>query len=722
MNPSGPSAITAALAGQLATPVNVKLGAGTDPPSFHAPSPRDIRVVLDQAVIQALIQLALADRQFPICGYLGGQQQMTEVGQPGTDRPTRTLHIQHFYSCPRKLTSLVTGTPEEIPDTIAKARHFFASVNALCLGSYQSTARNATILDPELVDRLKRMHARVPDGICVMVSPVHFSLARLFEVRNILVVYRFLPSESTRSKRRQPSTPVSNSAANVDPPFLSSQPGSAKPPDRVPAEVQTASIVHFAINPQPHPPPGVLRQVTAAYLVNLSEFQQVYRLRLDQTTCSLQRTTIHTQFNAALDNLWSRAGVELTQWIQQEYAHLAMAKVCLKSQIAHRLGKLREAWPQGSSISAQPPVLPNFEANLSAATFGTPLQAAYRQYGQMTRTPPLERVMNLATLDERVYWLDSSLPIEPIKTAATRNQQRLKRLDALLASHTPERRKRKGTDGHSGRAWSSANGNPGNTGPRSGKSVPTASRTDKPNGLGSVTPSSLLGPSATSSATPPLPYASTPLVPSQPGPSGIKGTLPPQIVPLPDASSNQRAKKQTSPAVPDSQPPTILGSLACTTSRAMDTTPLHQSDSEPSSKSYPYLHQLPPIGTFDDPMSSPTLLSDRSQLTPAASMRHTGLGCGTLPKALPTVTAWSDDQLASRPVARGTMPAMASSAGTTHPPKVVTETIHSRPASPPLRPNHTMHLGPVTMTTTEAPPVPGPQSKGSGGTPTNGHY
>ncbi|KAJ1980692.1 hypothetical protein H4R35_001014 [Dimargaris xerosporica] len=704
MNLGEPSAATAAPRGQLATSTPIKPSADSDPPSTNAPPTHtpfllDTRVVLDQAVVHALVQLALADRQFPICGYLGGQRQATEVGQSGADRPTQTLHIQHFYPCPRKLTSLIAGTPEEIPDTISKARHFFASVDALCLGTYQSTTRNATILDPELVDRLKRMHARVPDGICVMVSPMHFSLARLFEMRNILVVYRLLPNESNRYKRRQSTMPVSDPAAAIDPSLPLSRPGSAKSPDRVHAETQTATMVHFAINPQPHPPPGVLDQVNAAYLTTLGELQQVYQLRLDQTTCPLQRTTIHTQFSATLDNIWTRVGMELAHWIQQEYAHLAMAKVCLKSQIAQRLDKLREAWLQGSLVLAHPPASMNSDTDSPAASFDTPLQAAYLRYSQTTRSQPLERTMDPATLDERVYWLDSSMPIEPIKATATRNQQRLKRLDALLASHTPERRKRRGTDGHSSRARPSASGNPNNMGPRSGKSVPTTPKTDKSNGLGSIASSSQLALGVASSAASPLPTNSAPLASSQPGPFEINGTLPPRIAPLPDISSNQHPHMQVPPVEPESEPSGTLESPTGTVRSPTAMNPSNQTDAEPPVKSYSYHRQLPPMGTFDDPMPS-----------------------STLSKALPVVTAWSDDQLASRPVTRGALSVVTCSVGAvTLAPTVTAEAIHSRPASPLLRPNRTMHLEPVTMAAAQVPPVLGPPSKGCGESSTNGH-
>ncbi|KAJ1659218.1 hypothetical protein IWQ61_001681 [Dispira simplex] len=460
----------------------------TQIPTWPVPTIADLRVTIDQSVWQAVVHLALVDKRFPVCGYLGGQLHAATSPPTLAERPVTTYYVQYFYPSERTLRSLLLDFPEEDPTASAKAQAYFESVGARCVGTYHGWFRHSTLLEPDLVDTLKRAYTRVPQGIHMVVSPGQLTFSQPFAVHNMCSAYYMVPNETTRAKRKVSATMTTPTATETNVgsqqsqpahnglslPTTPASPGSAHPAvtrrgSQLPlssvtklksAMLTIASIVYVSVNPQPHITPAVLSQTVLAMRVILDELRRAYTLKLQTVDDPIRQITVHTDFETHLNQWLTQTVASCSRWVEQEYRQLATARLFIKTQVAERLTRLREKWTETqTSTDPDNPEHPTEEVVPEGDDqFWQCITQAYRNYqAAPTTLSPRETFWDL--LDERVYWLDSVTPLDPVKIFASQSQHRLKRLDTLLATQFPEKRRRKGgTSGSVGTTATSSTG------------------------------------------------------------------------------------------------------------------------------------------------------------------------------------------------------------------------------------------------------------------------
>ncbi|KAJ1964128.1 hypothetical protein IWQ62_003017 [Dispira parvispora] len=705
----------------------------TQIPTWPVPTIADLQVTIDQSVWQAVFHLALVDKRFPVCGYLGGQLRVASSPPTAAERPVTTYYVQYFYPSERTLRSLLLGFPEEDSTASAKAQAYFASVGARCVGTYHGWFRHSTLLEPDLVDTLKRAHSRVPQGIHMVVSPGQLTFSQPFAVHNVCSVYYLIPNETTRAKRKVPVTATTPTAAETKTgsqqnrttpngpllPITPANTGSANPTvtrrgSQLPlssvnklksAMLTIASIVYVSVNPQPHVTPAVLSQTVFAMQVILDELRRAYTLKLQTVDDPIRQISTHADFETHLNQWLTQTVASCSRWVEQEYRQLATARLFIKTQVAERLSKLGEKWTEARTLANSGDLEhPTGEAVLEEGDqFFQRITQAYRDYqAAPTSLSPKEAFWD--RLDERVYWLDSVTPLDPIKVFASQSQHRLKRLDTLLATQFPEKRRRKG--GTSGSAGTTATSSTGRA-----RYAPVAHQQTPSVGSGKKTS----GPGR------PTRRVSNPTVPTQSGPS--RSTLRNED-PLSTLSDSTAGLSQTSQVVsvpldlPTTEPP-IAKSVSIsspalppmTTGRpSLSLTVHHTRDSQLAVTSRKFSHPTMPV---DAPGPSPAHPTSGQSL-PSAEMSTPGqttplVGSGKAsPLPLPgTESPWSkaiplslpSNSFPVGPPARPTLPPMGffecESPTTTGTDADVTTSTTTREISP-LLPSLIPSVGTVT--------------------------
>ncbi|KAJ1977642.1 hypothetical protein H4R33_006175 [Dimargaris cristalligena] len=301
-------------------------------PSKSTPTAADCRVVIDQPVVQALLQLVLGDAHYPIHGYLGGrrlQEQSTTAAHT-----TDYLHIQLFFPGRRVVGTGHQGSASTPVEERAKSADLWPGqetpINAQGLGDW---AHAETEFGAPHAESMEAAHR-------------HFESVGL----DLLGAY---------------------------------------------------------LN-------------TIALLTALDELKQAYAERQTETlpdnpsTC-LEYNSKASRFLSHLYAFLSSGGAEHIRWIDQEYTQLATAKLHLKSQIAQRLAKLREAWEH--ELNENPVKGTDLSPVSSAQSFTRFLSQAQQQHATPTgNARGCPEAPGPEELDERVYWLD---PLPAITSMAS---------------------------------------------------------------------------------------------------------------------------------------------------------------------------------------------------------------------------------------------------------------------------------------------------------------
>ncbi|RKP34487.1 hypothetical protein BJ085DRAFT_34424 [Dimargaris cristalligena] len=449
-------------------------------PSKSTPTAADCRVVIDQPVVQALLQLVLGDAHYPIHGYLGGrrlQEQSTTAAHT-----TDYLHIQLFFPGRRVVGTGHQGsasTPveeraksadlwpgQETPinaqglgdwahaetefgaphaESMEAAHRHFESVGLDMLGAYLNTIGQSpypqdgvppaihALPSPSVGEQLRRLAETgrptiTAKWIYLVLAPPSFPVPTPEcppVLRNYVSLYHILPEALSPDSNGVNGGSRSGNGSSA-PPFSPTEGPSAAPSLSNPLITPPSAcpslrpILHLAINPLSQVPPSVFRQSKLALLTALDELKQAYAERQTETlpdnpsTC-LEYNSKASQFLSHLYAFLSSGGAEHIRWIDQEYTQLATAKLHLKSQIAQRLAKLREAWEH--ELNENPVKGTDLSPVSSAQSFTRFLSQAQQQHATPTgNARGCPEAPGPEELDERVYWLD---PLPAITSMAS---------------------------------------------------------------------------------------------------------------------------------------------------------------------------------------------------------------------------------------------------------------------------------------------------------------
>ncbi|RKP23380.1 hypothetical protein SYNPS1DRAFT_30880, partial [Syncephalis pseudoplumigaleata] len=303
----------------------------TAPVAYSQP---DVRVVLLQSLVAALLKHVCSDAMLPVFGYLGGHASQRVVEGMDMHEQQQQQHRHDYLQCQasdfvaseRAVDTLLNEMPAETMGSLERATLLFRDRGLDCIGWYRSVP-DAQDFQPTLADvqRQRHMQRQYPWAVGALLAPpppAEHAASAMADVAPLVHLFRVVPS------------------------FLADQYDSAgniivAP---LPPAMDIASVVvrvPFAFASRAVPDPVLFRRQQHMLMNTLAESRKAHALQqADNEHRRAACAIADAEYDAFLTDFWKSNVVELSRSIEHDFRTLAIHKVHLKRQVADRVRAL----------------------------------------------------------------------------------------------------------------------------------------------------------------------------------------------------------------------------------------------------------------------------------------------------------------------------------------------------------------------------------------------
>ncbi|KAG9290561.1 hypothetical protein G9A89_020931 [Geosiphon pyriformis] len=307
-----------------------------------SPVGRDIRVLIDESIVLAIMECAYSDSNHQVLGYLGGIYKTDVVA-----KDAMVCHITQFVSSQRAIPSLLTDIVREIDTALSVAVQTFTDFGCELVGWYRSHPSSNFISAPNGSDitRQREFQSKFPNstGIIISVTTASRPIIGLRtrntnDAMNEIFVFRTTSSPNSGSLDKLPlPQPV-----EVGNPKIWKGKGKETP---------NYHKVAFSIQYRLYICPKVIQQLTCALLAILRETKEAYSGQvIDCQNRRGQRIFVDSEYESFLMNFLKKSVLQFDKSIDQDFRILAMAKHHTKTLIANRFNEILTAWQKYSLV------------------------------------------------------------------------------------------------------------------------------------------------------------------------------------------------------------------------------------------------------------------------------------------------------------------------------------------------------------------------------------